>query len=61
MWVVDVETNGAKQILDAGVVGVHTVDEVLVSPSDHHLQRGEHQLTVRIRHDHNRHLSGCAL
>jgi hypothetical protein len=37
MWVVDVETNGAEQILHPCVVSVDPINEILVPTSDHHL------------------------
>jgi hypothetical protein len=37
--VVDVELYGAEQILDAVVVGVAAVDQILVTASNHHLQQ----------------------
>lgn len=37
MWVVDIEANRAEEILHSSVVGIDTIDEVLVPATNHHL------------------------
>lgn len=37
MWVVNVEADRAEQILHSGVVGIDSIDEVLVPATDYHL------------------------
>lgn len=39
MWVVDVEANRAEQVLHPGVVGIDSIDEVLVPATNYHLKR----------------------
>lgn len=40
MGVVDVEADGAEQVLHPGVVGVDSIDEVLIPTSNYHLSAG---------------------
>lgn len=40
MGVVDVEANRAEQVLHPGVVGIDSIDEVLISTSNYHLSGG---------------------
>lgn len=37
MWVVDIKTNRAEQVLHPGVVGIDSIDEVLVPATDYNL------------------------
>lgn len=37
MWIVDVQPDGAEEILDAHVVRVHAVDEILIPPTNDNL------------------------
>lgn len=39
MGIVDIQADRAKEILDPHVVCIHTVDEVLISPTYNHLFR----------------------
>ena len=43
MWVVDVEADGAEQILHPGVVSVDPINEILVPTSNHHLAEQQQQ------------------
>lgn len=43
MWVVDIKTNRAEQVLHPGVVGIDSIDEVLVSATDYNLTEREGQ------------------
>lgn len=38
VWIVDIQPNGAEEILDTHVVRVHAVDEVLVPSTDNNLE-----------------------
>lgn len=38
MWVVHVEADGAKHILNSSIVGVHPIDEIFVPSPDYHLR-----------------------
>lgn len=38
MWIVDVEANRAEQVLHPGVVGIDSIDEVLVPATNYHLE-----------------------
>lgn len=40
MWIVDIETNRAEQVLHPGVVGIDTIDEVFVPATNYHLKEG---------------------
>lgn len=43
MWVVDVEADRAEQVLHPGVVGIDSIDEVLVPATNYHLkERKDH-------------------
>lgn len=37
MWVVDIEANRAEQVLHPSVVGIDSVDEILVPATNYHL------------------------
>lgn len=38
VWVVDIEANWAEQVLHPGVVGIDSIDEVLVPATNYHLK-----------------------
>lgn len=38
MWVVDIEANRAEQVLHPSVVGIDSIDEVLVPSTNYHLK-----------------------
>lgn len=42
MWIVDIQPNGAEEILDTHIVCVHTIDEILVPPTYNNLE-GKHR------------------
>jgi len=50
MWVVDVETNGAEQILNPCVVRVDPIYEILVPTSNHHLGEEEQNNNSQCSH-----------
>lgn len=37
MWVVDIEANRAEQVLHPGVVGIDSIDKVLIPTTNNHL------------------------
>lgn len=37
MWVVDIEANRAEQVLHSGVVGIDSIDKVLIPTTNNHL------------------------
>lgn len=37
MWVVDIEANRAEQVLHPGVVGIDSIDKVLIPTTNYHL------------------------
>lgn len=43
MWVVDIKTNRAEQVLHPGIVGIDSIDEVLVPATDYNLTEREDQ------------------
>lgn len=49
MGVVDVEAHGAEQVLHPGVVGVDSIDEVLVPTSNYHLSAGGKRTILSFR------------
>lgn len=42
MWIVDIQPNGAEEILHTHIVCVHAIDEILIPPTDHNLE-GKHR------------------
>lgn len=38
MWVVDIEANRAEQVLHPSVVGIDSIDEILVPATNYHLK-----------------------
>lgn len=38
MWVVDIEANRAEQVLHPGVVGIDSIDKILVLTTNYHLE-----------------------
>lgn len=48
MGVVDVEAHGAEQVLHPGVVGIHSIDQVLVPTPDDHLSAGGNRRKVTV-------------
>lgn len=54
MWVVNVKADRAEQILHPGVVGIDSIDEVLVPATDHNLSdRNQHKLNILIKRKKN--------
>lgn len=47
MWIVDIQADGAEEILDTHVVGVHTIDEILI-PSTYNDLEGEHRESIHL-------------
>lgn len=45
MWVVDIKLYRSKQILDPGVVGITSIDQVFVSSSYYHLLKNKNTHT----------------
>lgn len=47
MWIVDVKPNRTEEILNTHVVCVHTVDEILIPPTDNNLDR-KHSKSIHL-------------